>query len=182
MAQTTGRRQMVTAKNYEEFCVQVVEKILTLSKQRIQKQGRFTIALSGGSTPEGIYSLMAGHSYRDQFDWEGIDFFLGDERWVPSDNPRSNYKMIADTLLTKTKIPLSNVHAIKTNTADAQTSASLYEKELIKYFKLNAREFPQFDLILLGLGPDGHTASLFPNHPALDETKRLVIPVEAEGH
>ena len=172
---------MSTAKDYEALCALAVRKILSCSQKAIKERGRFTLVLSGGATPEGVYSLMAQRPYRDQFDWKNIHFFLGDERWVPAESPRSNYKMIVGSLFTKINIPLSHFHAVNTATPDARTSAALYEKELIRYFSLKAGEFPQFDLILLGLGQDGHTASLFPGQPALEEAKRLAVSVEADG-
>ena len=181
MARISARPQIAVAKNYEELCSQAAQKILALSKKRIREGGRFTLALSGGSTPEGIYSLMASRAYRKRFAWEKIHFFFGDERWVPRNSPRSNYKMIARALLTKVPVPRANIHAIRTNTPNAAASAVLYEKELIEFFQLKPGEFPCFDLILLGLGQDGHTASLFPKDPALLEKKRLAVPVAATG-
>jgi 6-phosphogluconolactonase len=182
MSSITAPRQMTTARNYEELCLKAVEKILTLVSKTIQSKGRCTIALSGGSTPAGVYSLMASPKYSGQFDWKNIHFFLGDERWVPMDNPRSNYKMIMDSLFSKLDPPSYNFHPIKTNTRDVAASASLYEKELIHFFALKPKEFPRFDLVLLGLGQDGHTASLIPGHPAINESTHLAVPVEAKGY
>jgi len=182
MSPITAPRQMNTARNYEELCLKAVEKILTLVHKAIQTQGRCTIVLSGGSTPAGVYSLMASPDYIDQFDWKNIHFFLGDERWVPMDNPRSNCKMITDSLFSKLGPRSYHFHPIKTNTHDVAASASLYEKELIHFFALKPNGFPRFDLVLLGLGQDGHTASLIPGHSAINESKHLAVGVEAEGY
>ena len=181
MAQTTAHRQIVVAKNYDELCAGVVQKILGLSLEAIKERGRCTMALSGGSTPRGVYSLMADSIYADKFDWNNILFFLGDERWVPLNDSRSNYRMIAEALGANVKIPHSHLYHVKTDTANVQTSAELYEQQLISSFGLKPDELPRFDIALLGLGEDGHTASLFPGNSAVDETKRLVVPVEAEG-
>jgi 6-phosphogluconolactonase len=182
MSPITAPRQMSTAKSYEELCLKAVERILMLSHKAIRNQGRCTIALSGGSTPAGVYSLMASPNYSGQFDWKNIHFFLGDERWVPMESPRSNYKMVMNSLFSKLNSPSYNFHPINTNTHDVEAAASLYEKELIHFFVLKHKEFPQFDLVLLGLGQDGHTASLIPDHPAINESKRLAVPVEAKGY
>ena len=181
MVQTTAPRQIVAVKNYNELCSIVVQKILSVSQKAIKDRNRCTMALPGGSTPRGVYSLMAGDSYSDQFDWNNIHSFLGDERWVPLNHSRSNYKMIADAFSMNAKIPLSHIHPVNTGAADVQTSAGVYEQELFSFFELKPKVPPQFDIMLLGLGEDGHTASLFPGHSAVDETKRCVVPVEAKG-
>ncbi len=182
MSPITAPRQMSTAKNYEELCLNAVEKILALSRKAVQNQGRCTIVLSGGSTPAGVYSLMASPNYSGQFDWKNIHFFLGDERWVLWNSPRSNYKMIMDSLFSQLDPSLYNFHPIQTNTRDVTASASLYEKELARFFALKPHEFPRFDLVLLGLGQDGHTASLIPDDPALHESAHLAVEVEAKGY
>ena len=175
-------RQMSTAKNYEEFCLRAVEKILNTSHKAIRDQGRCTIVLSGGSTPAGVYALMASPEYSGQFDWKNIHFFLGDERWVPMDSPRSNHQMIMDSLFSKLNAPSYNFYPIKTNTHDVAASASLYEKELVRFFELKSNDFPRFDLVLLGLGQDGHTASLFPDNPVLNEIKHLAVAAEDKNY
>ena len=181
MEQTTAHRQIVVAKNYDELCSVAVQKILSLSLEAIKERGVCTMALSGGSTPQGVYSLMADGNYSGKFEWNKIHFFLGDERYVPLHDSRSNYKMIADAFSVNAKIPLSHVHSVKTNTSDIRLSAEMYEQELLSFFRLKSNALPQFDIMLLGIGEDGHTASLFPGHSAIDETKRLVAPVEAAG-
>lgn len=135
------------------------------------------MVLSGGTTPKGVYSLMASPNYRNRFDWEKIHFFWGDERWVPPEDPKSNYRMVAEALLTRIDLPAENIHPIKTKGYDLDASASHYEQEIAFFFNLKKGESPRFDLILLGLGYDGHTASLFAGDATLFIRNRLVVPV-----
>lgn len=167
MSPIRANHQIIVFKNYEELCRQTAQQILALSQEKIETKGSFNLALSGGVTPKGVYTMMGGPSYRGEFNWEKIHLFWGDERWVPSDHPLSNYHMVAEALLTKADIPIENIHPIRTQEKTAEDSASLYEKELNSFFGLKAGEFPEFDLILLGMGRDGHIASLFPNDKAL---------------
>jgi len=151
------------------------EEFIRLARAAIGAQGRFTVALSGGSTPKALYSLLAA-SYAD-FAWHRVFLFFGDERHVPPTDPESNYRMVEESLLTKIKpaIPAENVFRVPAENPDAAAAASDYEAQLRRFFELQPGEFPRFDLILLGVGPDGHTASLFPDSPALDEQSRLVV-------
>ena len=136
----------------------------------------FTIALSGGSTPKTLYSLLADDdSIRSQIPWDRINIFWGDERHVPPDHPESNYLMAQHVLLAKVPIPPDNIYRVRAEDPDAGKSATLYEQELCKYFKLKEGELPRFDCVLLGMGTDGHTASLFPGTAALKERNRLVV-------
>jgi 6-phosphogluconolactonase len=137
-------------------------------------RGVFRVALSGGSTPEGLYSLMAtDESFRSAVAWERIEFFWSDERHVPPDHPESNYRMAQDALLSRVPIEAHRVHRVRTEQPDASVAAILYEFEIRRVFN-SYGDIPSFDLILLGLGSDGHTASLFPGTPALHEGVRLV--------
>jgi 6-phosphogluconolactonase len=169
------------AENYEELCQKAAQGILDFSNKKIAAQGRFSMVLSGGSTPKGIYQCMAGASYRNKFQWEKMHFFWGDERWVPPEDQKSNYRMVSEALLTKVKIPFVNIHPIQTMNGDIQTSARTYEETISNFFKLKKGDFPRFDLILLGLGPDGHTASLFPGNPSLLVKDRLAVSTSQEG-
>jgi len=150
------------------------EEFVRVARAAIGAQGRFTVALSGGSTPRALYSLLAA-SYAD-FAWNRVFLFFGDERHVPPTDPESNYRMVEESLLTKIKpaIPAENVFRVPAENPDASAAASDYEAQLRRFFELRPGEFPRFDLILLGIGADGHTASLFPDSPALDEQSRLV--------
>ena len=138
----------------------------------VQANGRFTVALSGGSTPKTLYSLLAT---KPNITWGKIFIFWGDERHVPPDHPESNYRMANAALLSKVSVPPGNIFRVHAEEKDAATAALQYERTLQDFFHLAPGEFPRFDLIFLGLGPDGHTASLFPGTSALNETKRLVV-------
>jgi len=163
--------------NYEELCSKVTQEILALSHEKIETQGKFSMVLSGGSTPRGVYQCMGSVSYRNKFNWEKMHFFWSDERWVPPEDPKSNYRMASESLLTRVKIPSENIHPIQTTDGDLQESVRLYEKTISDFFKLRTNDFPRFDLILLGVGKDGHTASLFPGNPVLLVKDRLVFAV-----
>jgi len=145
----------------------------TLASQAVQNHGRFSVALSGGSTPKSLYSLLASGSVPN-IPWEKIFFFFGDERFVPPDHPDSNYRMARETGLFA-KVSDNQVFRVRTEEKDADAAALDYEQTLRKFFGLQPGEFPRFDLVFLGLGPDGHTASLFPGTAALNETRRLVV-------
>src|SRR5208282_3148198 len=165
------------------------EEFVRAARTAIGAQGRFTVALSGGSTPKALYSLLA--SNYASFVWNRVFLFFGDERHVPPTDPESNYRMVNESLLTKIAIPAENVFRVLTENPDAAAAASDYESRIRRFFEIRPGprpglrsglpsedrppEFPRFDLILLGVGPDGHTASLFPDSAALDEQSRLVV-------
>jgi 6-phosphogluconolactonase len=149
------------------------EEFVRVGRAAIAEHGRFTVALSGGSTPRGLYSLLVkDHA---TFAWNKTSLFFGDERHVPPDHPDSNYRMVNEALLSKVPIPSGNVHRVLAENPNAAAAAADYEETLKSFFQLRPGEFPHFDLILLGLGPDGHTASLFPDSDGLKERSRLVI-------
>ncbi len=149
------------------------EEFVGAARTAIGAQGRFTVALSGGSTPKALYSLLASN-YAD-FIWNRVFLFFGDERHVPPTDPESNYRMVEESLLTKIAIPAENVFRVPAENPDASAAAADYEAQIRRFFEIKSGEFPRFDLILLGMGPDGHTASLFPDSAALDEQSRLVV-------
>ena len=138
--------------------------------------GRVAVCLTGGSTPESLYRLLA----RRDLPWGRMHIFWGDERFVPADDPRSNARMTRAALLDQVPVPPENVHPIPTDAASPEEGARLYEATLKAFY--GADEFdpahPLFDIVLNGLGDDGHTASLFPGSPALDETARWVVSAE----
>lgn len=146
----------------------------------IARNKRFTIALSGGSTPKALYSELAGSKFRD-LPWGNICFFWGDERHVPPDHPDSNYRMTREALLSKVPVPPQNIFRIKAEGKDPEAVAQDYERTLRTFFHLEKDQLPRFDLVLLGLGPDGHTASLFPGANALKENERLVLAYWVES-
>lgn len=133
------------------------------------------MALSGGSTPRNLYALLANdRALRVAVPWEKTHFFWGDERHVPPDHADSNYRMAHEAMLSKVPVPPANVHRIQGEQWDAGQAAEAYERTLREYFRIAAGQFPCFDLVLLGMGPDGHTASLFPGTTALREQVHLV--------
>ncbi len=135
----------------------------------------FRILLTGGTTPTALYTRLASAEYRSQVDWNRVSFFFGDERAVPPDHPDSNYRMASEALFRPMGLPDSSIHRMKAELDDLETAATAYEHELRATFE---GALPQFDLVLLGLGADGHTASLFPGSPVLKEQARWVAPVQ----
>lgn len=142
-----------------------------MAEAAVQEQGRFSVALSGGNTPRAVYSLLA--SEHKQLPWNRVHIFFGDERHVPPDNPDSNFRMASESLLSKVPIPEKNIHRIHAE-LEAEAAAAEYEQQLSSFFQLTNQDWPRFDLIFLGIGDDGHTASLFPGSHALSETSRRV--------
>ena len=147
-----------------------LELILTKMRAAIQERGLCTIALSGGSTPKPLYEAIAWQ----QLPWDKIHVFWGDERYVPPDHPDSNQLMARRAWLDRVDIPASNIHAMPTDEADPAVAADNYEKHLQEFFQTTSGDFPALDLILLGIGDDGHTASLFPHTEALQVKDRLI--------
>jgi 6-phosphogluconolactonase len=142
------------------------------AESAVQERGRFSVALSGGNTPRAIYSLLA--SEHKELPWDRIHIFFGDERHVPPDHPDSNFRMASEALLSKVPMPEKNIHRIHAE-LDAETAAAEYDQQLVNFFHLSDHDWPRFDLIFLGIGEDGHTASLFPGSKALIETSRKVL-------
>lgn len=134
----------------------------------------FRVALSGGSTPKLLYQLLASEEYRERVAWERVEFFFGDERWVPHTDKDSNFKLASDYLLQPLGIDGSSVFPMPTGDFEPEEAAEEYEADIRRAFALASREMPRFDLIFLGMGDDGHTASLFPHTSALREYGRLV--------
>ena len=142
----------------------------------VQATGRFTVALAGGSTPRGLYTLLATDAtLRARIAWNMVHVFWGDERHVAPDHADSNFRMANDALLSHVPVDPSHVWRIKGEYVDASRAADEYERNLQDAFALNAGQLPRFDLVLLGMGDDGHTASLFPGTSALSERRRLVV-------
>jgi 6-phosphogluconolactonase len=137
-------------------------------------QEHFNIALSGGSTPRALHRVLVASPYREQVDWESMQYFWGDERFVPPDDPDSNYRMARETLLTEAPVTSDQVHRVPTERGDPAMVAELYEADIRRDMNILPGQFPRFDLILLGMGPDGHCASLFPHTEALHVRDRLV--------
>lgn len=141
--------------------------------QQARTRGRFNVVLSGGSTPRAFHTLLAAPPYRDQVEWSQVHFYWGDDRCVAPDDPESNFRMARETLLDKVPIREAQIHRIHTE-EDPVVAANLYADELRQDFALAEGQLPRFDLLYLGMGPDGHTASLFPHTAALAVTEKLV--------
>jgi 6-phosphogluconolactonase len=169
-----SEREIIVCRDIAELSRQSAERFSQLAVESVESARRITVALSGGSTPQHLYSLLASPDYKDQIPWSNVELFWGDERCVPPDHPESNFRMAQEALLSKIKIPPQNIHRMR-GEQETQAAAAEYEKELQKIFGLNSGALPRFDLILLGIGEDGHTASLFPGSEALNETKHLVV-------
>ena len=174
-----SNREIIKCRTADDLCRRAAELFIALAKQAIRNAGQFTVALSGGSTPKALYSLLASPQYGELMDWSNVHLFWGDERCVPPDHRESNYRLVEDTLLSKIRIPEANVHRMAGEQAPVVAAAE-YEAELKNFFKIRTISWPRFDLILLGLGEDGHTASLFPGSDGLDEDKHLVAAVYVE--
>jgi 6-phosphogluconolactonase len=160
----------------EALAKAAADKMLGISQQAIERNGRFVIALSGGSTPERLFKLLAKPPYLNQITWDKTFVFWGDERFVPSDDQRNNSNRAKSLLLNHVPIPAINIHPIPVD-LKPEESAKEYEKTIKKLFD---KESPCFDLIFLGLGEDGHTASLFPGTDVVFENKKLVKEVYVE--
>src|SRR5262245_47883864 len=162
--------------NATELARAAAAEFVSRAVMSVQASGRFSVALSGGTTPKIVYSLLASDpSLRAQAPWDRIHFFWGDERHVPPDHGDSNYRMAREAMLASVPVPNANIHRIKAEYADPQSAADEYEADLQAFFELGPNDLPRFDLVLLGMGPDGHTASLFPGTEALQERERLVV-------
>ena len=159
--------QLHVYKDAEELSLFVAKWMADYIKSVLEKNDRFTIALSGGSTPQKLHKILAAAPYRETIDWTKIHFFWGDERAVPFSDDRNNAKMAYDTLLNHLAIPAEHVHVMRTD-IDPQDAAAEYEKILHQYFDGKPNSF---DLVLLGMGDDGHTLSLFPGTDIVHEEK-----------
>lgn len=153
-----------------------LNELLRIMQEAIDQRGRFAIALAGGRTPARLYSLW---SHEQPMPWDRVHLFWGDERYVSQNDLLSNFRMVREALIAHVPIPPANVHPIPTDQPGPEQAAEAYESTLRAFFGAAA---PALDLVLLGLGPEGHTASLFPDSPALGETKRLVVAVKAPAN
>ena len=164
---------LLSDKNMELKVFPTPEDVARAAAQRFVSLRPKHVALSGGSTPRVLYELLADpkEAFREQSAWEKTHFFFTDERHVPPDHPESNYRMVNEALFSRAPVPIENIHRMR-GEAPAADAARDYAHDLQRFF---GEAIPAFDLILLGLGEDGHTASLFPHTTALKETKRLVV-------
>jgi 6-phosphogluconolactonase len=168
---------MLAFSDIESLSVKAAELFLDLSEKTISEKKIFIAGVSGGSTPERLYTLLGSTPFRDNVDWSHIHFFWADERFVPHDHEESNYRLLYDRLISRISIPPENIHPVRTDSASPAHAAECYEEEISNFFHLSGGEFPAFDLIMLGMGQDGHTASLFPCSKSLNEKTRIAVPV-----
>jgi len=150
-------------------------------QKSILKELHFTVALAGGSTPRGLYEILAKPPYMDKIDWRNVHLFWGDERFVPPDDPESNYGMISAALISKIAIPFENIYPMPTEYEDPDEAADAYETELVNFVSRKITSLPRFSLVLLGLGGDGHTASLFPGSDSLKSNRMVTASVSPIG-
>ncbi len=170
---TPSRRQLLVFPP-KQLAAAAAERIAFLIRETLNSQEQFNMALSGGSTPRKLYEVLANPPYRFELPWAKVHLFWGDERCVPPEHADSNYRMAYEALIKKIDIPKTNIHRMPAEAKDPRQGAMAYEQTLAKHFKTSNTP-PSLDLILLGLGNDGHTASLFPETPALKETKQWVV-------
>ncbi|HVH87222.1 MAG TPA: 6-phosphogluconolactonase [Terriglobales bacterium] len=153
------------------------DEFISHAARAVKDHERFTVALSGGSTPKALHGVLVERTatHPKLINWSRVEVFFGDERHVPPDHPDSNFRMANETLLSKVPIPKANIHRMRCENPDAAQVAAEYDNELVTSFRLSGGQIPRFDLILLGMGPDGHTASLFPGSTAVHELKNRVV-------
>lgn len=165
------------ASDAQELSRLAAEQVVRSAVESVREKGLFTVVLAGGSTPVSLYSLLAScaEPFRAQLPWERIHFFWGDERHVPPDHPDSNYRMAREAMLSVIPVPTENIHRIKSENRVAAKAADEYEETLREFFRLTEGQLPRFDLILLGIGPDAHMASIFPGSHLINEKSRLVV-------
>lgn len=171
---SNDHREISIKKDFHEISEAAAQLFVRLAKESVTSHGRFAVVLSGGSTPKALYERLVTDVFRDRIPWRQVHLFWGDERCVPPDHKDSNYKMAREVLIDKVAIPAENVHRIEAEKEPA-VAAQEYEQTIRSFFSAGKEEVPAFDLIFLGMGEDGHTASLFPSSAALQEKKRWVM-------
>lgn len=159
--------------NKEKFYETALNFIVDLMNETLKRKNTFTLVLAGGRTPVPLYDRLS----KCELPWDRIHLFWGDERFLPQNEAGNNFRVAYEVFISKIKIPSENIHRIKTEFSSAEVCALNYENELLKFFGT----VPEFDLTLLGMGEDGHTASIFPKSPIIKESKRLVVPTPPHG-
>jgi len=161
--------------NIEELNNFAAEKFVEIAHEAIENRGKFTVSLAGGSTPKLLYRLLSSEKFKNKIDWSKVFFFFGDERNVLPDDAESNFRMAHENLFAPLEIHVNNIFPWLTGSETPEIVAEIYQGEIKRFFKLGENEFPRFDLILLGMGNDGHTASLFPFTKALHEKNKIAV-------
>lgn len=162
-------------QNLEELNDFAADKFVEIGSEAIENRGKFTVSLAGGSTPKSLYKLLSSNKFKDKIDWSKVFFFFGDERNVLPDSDESNFKMAHENLFAPLEMNVNNIFPWLAASETPEIVAEIYQGEIKRFFKLGENEFPLFDLILLGMGNDGHTASLFPLTKALHETDKIAV-------
>ncbi len=150
-----------------------------IGQRAIAKDALFRVALSGGKTPTGLYETLASAAFSEQLNWNLVHCFFGDERGVPPDHPDSNFRMADTKLFQPLALPSEHIYRMKGEMTSPDAAANDYEQQIMNHFQVSYPTIPEFHLILLGMGEDGHTASLFPGSPAIQEMDRYVVPTQA---
>jgi 6-phosphogluconolactonase len=171
----SSKRKILIFENTYTLTDYLLEQWVKMAQEAVRRSNRFTVALSGGRSPVEFYCKLS--ALKDFGLWQRTHIFLGDERFVPLDDRRSNFKLIRENLLDYINIPTENIHPVTTNQRNVELSAEQYMDELAGFFEFRENNAPRFDFILLGVGTDGHTASLFPDDERVDLPGRLVLPV-----
>jgi 6-phosphogluconolactonase len=172
----SSQREVVILPDAAAITRRAADEFLKAVNEEIARKDSFTVALAGGSTPKALYSMLVDDpAYSSKIPWAKLRFFFGDERHAPPDSSESNFHMASQTLFSKGLIKPEQITRIKGEYPDAEKAALEYERDLRAYFKLKDGEYPRFDLILLGMGEEGHTLSLFPGTKALHITNRIVV-------
>lgn len=171
-----GEPEIIVYADLEESSRAAAELFVETAKARIAEAGAFSAALSGGSTPRRLYELLGTGLYADRIEWNSVHLFQVDERCVPPDHPESNFRMIREALLAPARVPRGSFHRIAGEPKDPAEAAHQYALGLSRVIPSREGGIPKFDLVFLGVGDDGHTASLFPGSPALAETQKWTIP------
>ncbi len=170
-----SRGKIVVEPDPKALFERTAKLIVESARDALSRGGRFSFVLTGGSTPKGLYELLARDEWRSKIDWQKTHLFWGDERFVPATDKQSNYKMAKEALIDRLALPAQNIHRIVTENTTPELCANSYADDIRKYFGSGPGEFPAFDFILNGMGSNRHTLSLFPGRPTLHETKRLVV-------
>jgi 6-phosphogluconolactonase len=171
MSSPEGKSNIHIFDDSEAVAHAAARRFVDLAHESINARGGFSVALAGGSTPKRVYELLASDEFNGQVEWQHVHIFFGDERCVPPEHHDSNYRMAREALLTHVMLPIENIHRM-VGEGDAVANARLYEDELREFF--NGAQWPELDLVMLGMGDDGHTASLFPGSRALSEEQAWV--------
>ncbi len=172
----TKNREIQIVENGEAVSRAAAEIMVSLALKKLESKESIAVALSGGSTPRSMFALLVNDAaLYNRMPWDSVHFFWGDERHVAPDHADSNYRMTNEAMLSRVPVPSENIHRIRAENPDAGKAAEDYEQEIRGFFRLETEQLPAFDCVFLGMGPDGHMASLFPGTKALHERKRLVV-------